>query len=40
MATQSVPTINVSVVDLSFIAARDTTVDEVNQIMKAAAEGR
>ncbi len=34
-----VPTINVSVVDLSFIAARDTTVDEVNAIMKAAAEG-
>ena len=25
-----VPTINVSIVDLSFIAARDTTVDEVN----------
>ncbi|HUD25498.1 MAG TPA: type I glyceraldehyde-3-phosphate dehydrogenase [Burkholderiaceae bacterium] len=34
-----VPTINVSIVDLSFIAARDTTVDEVNKIMKAAAEG-
>ena len=34
-----VPTINVSVVDLSFIASRDTTVDEVNTIMKAAAEG-
>ena len=33
-----VPTINVSLVDLSFIAARDTTVDEVNAIMKAAAE--
>jgi len=33
-----VPTINVSLVDLSFIAARDTTVDEVNGIMKAAAE--
>ena len=25
-----VPTINVSIVDLTFIAARDTTVDEVN----------
>ena len=25
-----VPTINVSIVDLSFIAARDTSVDEVN----------
>ncbi len=34
-----VPTINVSIVDLSFIAARDTTVDEVNEIMKAAASG-
>ena len=33
-----VPTINVSLVDLSFIAARDTTVDEVNAIMKAASE--
>src|SRR3954469_13918851 len=33
-----VPTINVSIVDLSFIAARDTTVDEVNSIMKKAAE--
>jgi glyceraldehyde 3-phosphate dehydrogenase len=34
-----VPTINVSVVDLSFIAARDTTVEEVNSVMKAAADG-
>ncbi len=33
-----VPTINVSVVDLTFTAARDTTVEEVNAIMKAAAE--
>ena len=33
-----VPTINVSLVDLTFIAARDTTVDEVNAVMKAAAE--
>src|SRR5689334_23120993 len=33
-----VPTINVSLVDLSFIAKRDTTVEEVNQLMKAAAE--
>jgi glyceraldehyde 3-phosphate dehydrogenase len=32
-----VPTINVSIVDLSFVAARDTTVDEVNAIMKEAA---
>ncbi|MBV8664999.1 MAG: type I glyceraldehyde-3-phosphate dehydrogenase [Burkholderiaceae bacterium] len=34
-----VPTINVSIVDLSFVAARDTTADEVNAIMKEAAEG-
>jgi glyceraldehyde 3-phosphate dehydrogenase len=34
-----VPTINVSIVDLSFIAARDTTVDEVNAILKEAADG-
>ncbi len=33
-----VPTINVSIVDLSFIASRDTTVEEVNAIMKAASE--
>jgi glyceraldehyde 3-phosphate dehydrogenase len=33
-----VPTINVSLVDLSFIAARDTTADEVNAIMKKASE--
>jgi glyceraldehyde 3-phosphate dehydrogenase len=34
-----VPTINVSVVDLSFIAKRATTVEEVNQVMQDAAEG-
>ncbi|MDJ0904785.1 MAG: type I glyceraldehyde-3-phosphate dehydrogenase [Woeseiaceae bacterium] len=34
-----VPTINVSAVDLSFVAERDTTVDEINEIMKAAADG-
>ena len=33
-----VPTINVSLVDLSFVAKRDTTADEVNAIMKKAAE--
>src|SRR5256884_492781 len=33
-----VPTINVSLVDLSFIAARDTSVDEINGIMKAASQ--
>jgi glyceraldehyde 3-phosphate dehydrogenase len=32
-----VPTINVSLVDLSFTAARATTVDEINGLMKAAA---
>jgi glyceraldehyde 3-phosphate dehydrogenase len=34
-----VPTINVSVVDLCVIAKRSTTVDEVNAIVKAAADG-
>ncbi len=34
-----VPTINVSIVDLSFVAARSTTVEEVNSLIKAAAEG-
>ena len=34
-----VPTINVSLVDLVFTAARATTVDEVNATMKAAAGG-
>jgi len=34
-----VPTINVSMVDLSFTASRDTTVEEVNSILKEAAEG-
>lgn len=34
-----VPTINVSVVDLSFVASRETTVDEVNAVVKAAADG-
>ncbi len=34
-----VPTINVSLVDLTFTASRDTTLEEVNQIMKEAAEG-
>jgi glyceraldehyde 3-phosphate dehydrogenase len=34
-----VPTINVSIVDLSFIAKRDTSVDEVNSVLKAAANG-
>jgi glyceraldehyde 3-phosphate dehydrogenase len=34
-----VPTINVSVVDLVFSAARDTTVEEVNAAVRSAAEG-
>lgn len=34
-----VPTINVSIVDLTFTAARATSVEEVNGIMKAASEG-
>lgn len=33
-----VPTINVSLVDLTFEAARNTTVEEVNAIMQAASE--
>jgi glyceraldehyde 3-phosphate dehydrogenase len=32
-----VPTINVSLVDLSFIAKRATSVDEINKLMKASA---
>ena len=34
-----VPTINVSLVDLTFEAARPTSVEEVNAVMKAAADG-
>ncbi|MFZ9871549.1 MAG: type I glyceraldehyde-3-phosphate dehydrogenase [Steroidobacteraceae bacterium] len=34
-----VPTINVSLVDLTFTPKRATTVAEVNQLMKAAADG-
>tara|TARA_B100000745_G_scaffold300267_1_gene253570 strand:- start:358 stop:1371 length:1014 start_codon:yes stop_codon:yes gene_type:complete len=33
-----VPTINVSMVDLSFTAARETTVQEINSLMKQASE--
>lgn len=35
-----VPTVNVSMVDLTFVAGRVTTVEEVNGILKTAAEGR
>ena len=34
-----VPTINVSLVDLTFRAARDTSHEEINEIMQAAADG-
>ena len=34
-----VPTINVSIVDLTFLAKKPTTVEEVNQAVKRAAEG-
>ena len=34
-----VPTINVSLVDLSFIAARETSVEEVNEVMRTSADG-
>ena len=34
-----VPTINVSIVDLTFVAKRPTTVDEVNRAVKQASEG-
>jgi glyceraldehyde 3-phosphate dehydrogenase len=34
-----VPTINVSLVDLTFTSKRPTTVEEVNKIMKEAADG-
>jgi glyceraldehyde 3-phosphate dehydrogenase len=34
-----VPTINVSIVDLSFVAARQASVEEVNAVMLAAAQG-
>ena len=35
-----VPTPNVSVVDLTFIAKRETTVEEINDAIRAAADGR
>jgi glyceraldehyde 3-phosphate dehydrogenase len=34
-----VPTINVSIVDLSFQAKRNTTKEEINDILKAASQG-
>ena len=34
-----VPTINVSLVDFTFITKRETTAEEINEVMKAAATG-
>jgi glyceraldehyde 3-phosphate dehydrogenase len=35
-----VPIINVSLVDLTFSAARRTSIDEINQVMRKASDGR
>ena len=35
-----VPTINVSVVDLSFVSKRATSVEEINQTIKTASQGK
>lgn len=37
--TMRVPTINVSVIDLTFTASRESSVDEVNNIIQQAADG-
>ena len=34
-----VPTINVSAVDLTFVAERETSIDEINDVLRAASEG-
>jgi glyceraldehyde 3-phosphate dehydrogenase len=34
-----VPTINVSAVDLTFVAQRETSIEEINDILRAASEG-
>ena len=34
-----VPTINVSAVDLTFVANRETSIEEINDILRAASEG-
>jgi glyceraldehyde 3-phosphate dehydrogenase len=34
-----VPTQNVSIVDLSFVPKRETSVEEINEVLKAAADG-
>jgi glyceraldehyde 3-phosphate dehydrogenase len=35
-----VPTINVSLVDLTFVPKRATTIEEINELVRAAASGR
>ena len=35
-----IPTINVSAVDLTFVASRDTTIDEINEVIREASEGK
>ncbi len=35
-----VPTLNVSMVDLTFVAARETSVAHINELLKAAADGK
>ena len=35
-----VPTINVSVVDLTFVAGRETSVEQINDVLKVAADGK
>ncbi|MEE8427416.1 MAG: type I glyceraldehyde-3-phosphate dehydrogenase [Woeseiaceae bacterium] len=35
-----VPTINVSAVDLTFVASRETSVEEIHAVMKEASEGK
>jgi glyceraldehyde 3-phosphate dehydrogenase len=34
-----VPTINVSAVDLTFVASRNTSIEEINDVIRAASEG-
>jgi glyceraldehyde 3-phosphate dehydrogenase len=34
-----VPTVNVSLIDFTFIASRDTTLEEINNVIRAAAQG-
>ena len=34
-----VPTINVSAVDLTFVSERETSIDEINAVLRKASEG-